>query len=151
MSVRDAFDALLAASTPLESVRATRAASAELDASLLGLVREALANGATWDQVADAAGLSPAAAKWRWQGNDSDISARIEAGRKRSQRPSSVPTDLPGLSVAEAARTLGVTPQAISLRVQNAQLHTETAAIAALTELLAAAGEPSQPAEAREA
>lgn len=45
---------------------------------------------------------------------------------------------------AQLAAQLGVTPQAISLRVQNAQLHTETAAIAALTELLEAAGEPPQ-------
>lgn len=130
MSVRDAFDALLAASSPLESVRATRAASAQLDASLLGIVRDALASGATWEEVADAAGLSPAAAKWRWQGTDDDIAARIEAGRKRSQRPSSVPTDLPGLSVAEAARSLGITPQAVYLRVTRGQLRSETVTIA---------------------
>ena len=130
MSVRDAFDALLAASTPLESVRATRAASAELDASLLGIVREALDSGATWDEVADAAGLSPAASKWRWQGTDADIEARIAAGRKRSQRPSSVPTDLPGLSVAEAARSLGITPQAVYLRVSRGQLRAEIVTIA---------------------
>jgi transposase-like protein len=130
VSVRDAFDALLAASTPLESVRATRAASAELDASLLGIVREALDSGATWDEVADAAGLSPAASKWRWQGTDADIEARIAAGRKRSQRPSSVPTDLPGLSVAEAARSLGITPQAVYLRVSRGQLRAEIVTIA---------------------
>lgn len=47
-----------------------------------------------------------------------------------------------GTTQARLAADLGVTPQAVSLRVQNAQLHTETAAIAALTELLAAAGEP---------
>ena len=130
MSVRDAFDALLAASTPLESVRATRAAASELDASLLGIVREALDGGASWDEVADAAGLTPAAAKWRWQGTDADIEARIAAGRKRSQRPSSVPTDLPGLSVAEAARSLGITPQAVYLRVTRGQLRAETVTIA---------------------
>ena len=49
-----------------------------------------------------------------------------------------------GTTQAQLAARLGVTPQAISLRVQNAQLHTETAAIAALTELLEAAGEPPQ-------
>jgi hypothetical protein len=49
-----------------------------------------------------------------------------------------------GITQAQLAARLGVTPQAISLRVQNAQLHTETAAIAALTELLEAAGEPPQ-------
>lgn len=48
-----------------------------------------------------------------------------------------------GMTQARLAAELGVTPQAISLRVQNAQLHTETAAIAALTELLAASGEPA--------
>jgi DNA-directed RNA polymerase specialized sigma24 family protein len=130
VSVRDAFEALLAAATPLEAVRATRAATAELDASLLGLVRDALAAGASWTEVADAAGLTPAAAKWRWQGTDAEISARVEAGRKRSQRPSSVPTDLPGLSVAEAAQSLGITPQAVYLRVSRGQLRAETVTIA---------------------
>ena len=52
-----------------------------------------------------------------------------------------------GTTQAELASRLGITPQAVSLRVQNAQLHTETAAIAALTELLAAAGEPPMPGE----
>ena len=47
-----------------------------------------------------------------------------------------------GVTQAQLAGTLGITPQAVSLRVQNAQLATEQAAIAALTELLAAAGEP---------
>jgi hypothetical protein len=50
-----------------------------------------------------------------------------------------------GTTQAKLAAELGVTPQAISLRVQNAQLHTENAAVAALTELLAAAGEPPAP------
>lgn len=49
-----------------------------------------------------------------------------------------------GSTQSQAAAALGVTPQAISLRVQNAQLHTERAAIAALAELLAAAGEPAR-------
>ncbi|MGE3194433.1 MAG: DNA-binding protein [Microbacteriaceae bacterium] len=47
-----------------------------------------------------------------------------------------------GATQAQLAAELGITPQAVSLRVQNAQLHTETAAIAALVELLEAAGEP---------
>ena len=49
-----------------------------------------------------------------------------------------------GMTQAQLAGRLGVTPQAVSLRVQNAQLHTETAAIAALVEVLEAAGEPPQ-------
>lgn len=47
-----------------------------------------------------------------------------------------------GATQAQLAAELGITPQAVSLRVQNAQLHTETAAIAALVALLEAAGEP---------
>jgi hypothetical protein len=47
-----------------------------------------------------------------------------------------------GATQAQLAADLGITPQAVSLRVQNAQLHTETAAIAALVALLDAAGEP---------
>ncbi|MEO8263075.1 MAG: DNA-binding protein [Pseudolysinimonas sp.] len=47
-----------------------------------------------------------------------------------------------GTTQAQLAASLGITPQAVSLRVQNAQLSTEQAAVDALTELLAAAGEP---------
>ena len=56
--------------------------------------------------------------------------ARQDAGRKRSVRPSSVPTDLPGLSVAEAATQLGVTPQAIYLQVSRGKLASQTIELA---------------------
>jgi transposase-like protein len=117
-----------AGASPLEVVRALRLASAELDAdpAALRAVRAALEAGASWSDVARAAQLSPAASRWRWQGDDAEIAARHEAGRKRSERPSSKPADLPGLSVAEAATQLGVTAQAIYLRVSRGQLRAET-------------------------
>jgi hypothetical protein len=93
---------------------------------MLHAVREALEAGSGWDDIAAAAGLKPAAAKWHWQGTDAEIAERHEAGRKRSARPSSVPTDLPGLSVAEAAAQLGVSAQAIYLRVTRGALRAET-------------------------
>ena len=113
---------------PLERLRAIRSliAALEQDPAALDAVRDALAAGAGWDQIADASGLKPAAAKWRWQGSDDEIASRHEAGRKRSARPSSVPTDLPGLSVAEAARRLGVSAQAIYLRVSRGTLAAST-------------------------
>jgi len=130
---RAALEQLLAldaddAANPLERVRALRTASAALDAdpAALRAVRAALEAGASWSDVAQAAQLSPAASRWRWQGSDGEIAARHEAGRKRSERPSSKPTDLPGLSVAEAAKQLGVTAQAIYLRVSRGQLRAET-------------------------
>jgi hypothetical protein len=49
-----------------------------------------------------------------------------------------------GSTQAQVAASLGITPQAVSLRVRKAHLNTERAAIAALTELLAAAGEPGR-------
>ncbi|MET4637345.1 hypothetical protein [Mycetocola sp. 2940] len=98
----------------------------EHDPATLQAVRDALDGGAGWDKVAAAAGLKPAAAKWRWQGTDAEIAERHEAGRKRSARPSSVPTGLPGLSVAEAAARLGVSAQAIYLRVSRGALRAET-------------------------
>jgi hypothetical protein len=109
-------------------LRGIRSLLAALDAdpAALAAVRAGLATGASWDEVADAAGLTPAAAKQRWAGDDAEIAARQEASRKRGQRPSSKPTDLPGLSVAEAAAKLGVTPQAIYLRVTRGQLRAET-------------------------
>lgn len=117
-----------AASAPLDRIDAIRGVLAELEAdpAALSAVRAALDAGASWSDVAQAAQLSPAASRWRWQGEDAEIAARHEAGRRRSERPSSRPTELPGLSVAEAATQLGVTAQAIYLRVSRGQLRAET-------------------------
>ena len=127
-SSRRALKALSAARTPLERVAAVRGAVAALDAddATLVAVREALDAGAAWSDIAAAAGVGIAAAKWRWQGTDPEIAARHAAGRKRAVRPSSRPADLPGLSVAEAAALLGVTVQAVYLRVSRGQLRAET-------------------------
>jgi transposase-like protein len=121
-----------AAASPLDIVQSLRVASAALesDPAALAAVRAALEAGASWSDVAQAAQLSPAASRWRWQGDDAEIAARHEAGRKRSERPSSKPTDLPGLSVAEAAKEFGVTAQAIYLRVSRGQLRAETVTLA---------------------
>ena len=114
---------------PLERLRGIRSLTVALEADAAGLaaVREALDAGATWEEVADAARLSPSAAKYRWAGDDAAIATRHEASRKRKrERPSSVPTDLPGESVSEAARRLGVTPQAIYQRVTRGLLEART-------------------------
>ena len=113
---------------PLTRVSDIRMLTVALEAeqAMLVAVREALTAGSTWTEIAEAAGLGLAAAKWRWQGTDDEISARHEAGRKRSARPSSVPTDLPGMSVADAAKALGVSVQAVYLRVTRGQLRAET-------------------------
>lgn len=109
---------------PLEVLRGIRALqnALETDPATLASVRAAVTAGAGWANVADAAGLKAAAARWRWLGTDAEIAARLAAGRKRSARPSSVPTDLPGLSVAEAASRLGVTASAIYLQVSRGTL-----------------------------
>ena len=114
---------------PLDRLRGIRSLVTALEADPAGLaaVREALDAGATWDEVADAAGLSPSAAKYRWAGDDDAIATRHEASRRRKrERPSSVPTDLPGESVSEAAKRLGVTPQAIYQRVTRGLLEART-------------------------
>ena len=115
-------------SSPIERLRGIRrlAAALETDAATLAGVRAALADGASWEEIAAAAGLKPAAAKWRWQGTDEEIAARQQAGRKRAARPSSVPTGLPGLSVAEAAAKLGVSAQAVYLQVSRGKLASRT-------------------------
>ncbi len=117
---------------PLARVRSIRALTIalETESAILQSVREALESGSSWTDVADAAGLGPAAAKWRWQGTDDEITARHEAGRKRAARPSSVPTDLPGLSVSDAAARLGVTPQAVYLKVSRGTLTARTVDLA---------------------
>jgi len=117
---------------PLTRVRDIRALTTalETESAMLHSVREALNGGSSWTEVADAAGLGPAAAKWRWQGTDEEIAARHEAGRKRATRPSSVPTDLPGLSVSDAAARLGVTPQAVYLKVTRGTLTARTVDLA---------------------
>ncbi|WP_104191097.1 hypothetical protein [Cryobacterium sp. Y82] len=114
--------------SPLNRLRAIRSLQAALDQdpATLVAVRAALAADTSWEQVADATGLKPPAARWRWGGSDEEISARLEAGRKRSARPSSVPTDLPGLSVAEAAAERGVSAQAIYLQVRRGTLVSRT-------------------------
>ena len=116
------------AGSPLDRLRAIRSlqTALEQDPATLAAVRGALAADVSWDQIADATGLKPPAAKWRWGGTDDEISARFEAGRKRSVRPSSVPTDLPGLSVAEAAAERGVSVQAIYLQVRRGTLVSRT-------------------------
>ncbi|RNE62286.1 hypothetical protein [Cryobacterium tepidiphilum] len=122
------LDTAQPAADPLERVRGIRSLIAELerDPATLQAVRDATAAGESWDAVAEAAGIKPAAAKWRWQGTDAEIIARLEAGRKRSARPSSRPTDLPGHSVAEAAEKLGVSAQAVYLQVSRGKLRAET-------------------------
>ena len=125
---RRALEALAHATDPLDRLTAVRQASAALDQepALLQGVRDSLDAGASWERIADAAGLGVSAAKWRWQGTDDQIAARLAAGRKRSARPSSVPTELPGQSVADAARTLGVTAQAVYLRISRGTLQATT-------------------------
>lgn len=112
------------AADPLDVLRGIRSVqnALETDAATLSSVRAAVSAGASWDDVAAAAGLKAAAARWRWLGTDEEIAARLAAGRKRSARPSSVPTDLPGLSVAEAAARLGVSASAIYLQVSRGTL-----------------------------
>jgi transposase-like protein len=114
---------------PLERLRGVRALAAALEAdpAALTAVREALDGGATWDEVAEAAGLSASAAKYRWAGDDDTIAERQESSRRRKRdRPSSAPTDLPGLSVSDAAKRLGLTPQAIYQRVSRGLLEATT-------------------------
>ncbi len=125
---RRALKALAHATDPLDRLSAMRQASAALEQepALLQAVRDSLDAGATWERIADAAGLGVSAAKWRWQGSDDQIAARLAAGRKRSARPSSVPTELPGQSVADAACTLGVTAQAVYLRISRGTLQATT-------------------------
>ncbi|MFC6354929.1 hypothetical protein [Luethyella okanaganae] len=133
-STRAALERLLSLETAdasadgLERLRAIRSLQLALDAepATLSAVREALADGADWNEIAEAAGLKAAAAKNRWYGGDAEIAARREASRKRSARPSAKPTGLPGLSVAEAAERLGVSVQAVYLRVTRGTLRAET-------------------------
>lgn len=120
------------ASRPLDRLAAIRRliTALEADGATLAAVREALDGGAGWDDVAASAGLGVAAAKWRWQGSDADIAARHEAGRKRAARPSSKPSDLPGLSVAEAAAQLDISVQGVYQRVTRGLLRGETVVLA---------------------
>lgn len=129
-ATRASVQGLLDARSGIERLRGIRSLSEFLKHEELAAVRDALDAGADWEAIADAAGLQPAAAKWRWQGTDAEIAERHEKGRKRSVRPSSVPTDLPGLSVAEAATALGISAQGVYLRASRGQVRTETVTIA---------------------
>jgi transposase-like protein len=113
---------------PLERLAGVRGLVSELeqDDAARDAVRDALDAGSSWEDIAAAAGLKAAAAKWRWQGSNEEILERHESGRKRSARPSNVPTDLPGVSVADAAKRLGVSAQAVYLRVARGTLRGDT-------------------------
>lgn len=127
-STQDAMHAAQNATAPLARLAGIRTliAALESDPATLTAVREAQDAGASWDEIGAAAGLGAAAAKWRWQGSDAEIAARHEAGRKRSARPSSKPVDLPGMSVAEAAKHLEISVQGVYQRVARGQLRAET-------------------------
>ena len=119
--------------SPLERLRGIRSliTALEADPASLLAVRAALDAGATWDDIADAAGLSASAAKYRWAGDDDEITARHEASRRRKrERPSTKPTDLPGLSVADAAARLGITAQGVYQRITRGLLTAETIELA---------------------
>jgi transposase len=115
-----------AATVPLARIRGIRSLTAllENEPALLDSVRAAKRDHESWDAIADAAGLKPAAAKWRWQGNDEEIAARHEQGRTRSR--TGKPDELPGMSVAEAAAAMGVGVQAIYQQVTRGTLRAET-------------------------
>ena len=127
-STQDAMRALENATEPLDRLAGIRNLIAALDhdAATLTAVREAVDAGASWDDIAGAAGLGLAAAKWRWQGSDAEIAARHEAGRKRAARPSAKPTNLPGMSVADAAKHFGISVQGVYQRVNRGLLRSET-------------------------
>ena len=125
---RAAIEAAQNATSPLDRLAGIRnlVAALESDPATLTAVREAQDAGAGWGEIAASAGLTVAAAKWRWQGTDAEIAARHEAGRQRAARPSSKPVGLPGMSVAEAATHLGITVQGVYQRVSRGQLRAET-------------------------
>lgn len=127
-ATRDALERLQNATEPLDRLAGIRGliATLESEPATLEAVREALGAGATWDEVAASAGLGVSAAKWRWQGDDAEIAARHEAGRKRAARPSSRPRDLPGMSVADAAKHFGISVQGVYQRISRGQVHSET-------------------------
>ena len=135
---RDAITRLLASDSsessppPLDRVRDIRRLVTLLEGepAVVQGVRDALEAGATWHEVAESAALRAPAAKWRWQGTDEEIAARHEAGRARAVRASSVPVDLPGRSVAEAAEKLGVTVQAVYLGISRGRIESRTIELA---------------------
>jgi hypothetical protein len=125
---QDAMRALQDATGPLDRLAGIRGliSALEDDAATLAAVREAQDAGVGWDAIAAAAGLGIAAAKWRWQGSDAEIAARAQAGRRRAARPSSKPSGLPGMSVAEAAHHLGISVQGVYQRITRGALRAET-------------------------
>jgi hypothetical protein len=125
---QDAMRAVQDATGPLDRLAGIRGliSALEDDAATLAAVREARDAGVGWDAIAGAAGLGAAAAKWRWQGSDAEIAARQEAGRRRAARPSSKPSGLPGMSVAEAAAHLGISVQGVYQRITRGALRAET-------------------------
>lgn len=83
--VRDAHHALAAASEPLAAVVASRRLRAALDAWEHDLVREASAQGQSWESVGRALQMSRQAAWERYRKPGAPQAHRLEAARQRQR------------------------------------------------------------------
>lgn len=99
--------------TRLDYVKAAQLLPQAVEELILKVARRAHAEGYTWADIADAAGLSSAqVAHHRWaEGREQ----RLDSLKKRvgGRRPSIATPDVPGRSAAEAARLLGCDPRTL--------------------------------------
>ncbi|MCU1585479.1 MAG: hypothetical protein JWM49_2035 [Microbacteriaceae bacterium] len=135
---RAALERLLEADTssaadPAALVRMLGQATARLDADdeMLRAVMAAQAAGVSWKQIGASLGINESACRSRYYGRAADLAGRkaeiakrkeATAKRARVRATSIVPTDLPGMSVAEYAAAAGLTPTVVYRMLDSGKL-----------------------------
>lgn len=108
--------------TKLDYVRAAQLLPQAVDDLILKVAREAHAEGYTWAEIAEAAGLSSAqVAHHRWADGREQ---RLDSLKKRvgGRRPSMATPNVPGRSAAEAARLLGCDPRTLPAKAATGEI-----------------------------
>ncbi|MBG9885508.1 hypothetical protein ABE10_02670, partial [Bacillus toyonensis] len=105
----------------LSRLRAARELQRDLEVAELEIAREARAEGASWADLAEAAGLNARSAAQRRYGA-STVDERKAAASESSRRAAPTAPAMPGLSIAETARRLGITDVTVRARIERGEI-----------------------------
>lgn len=131
--------------TPVSALQAAARVASEVKDVIQVLVDEAITNGATWAEIADALGLSsPSSAHYLYgpkSGRNSaeDRAEKLAVQRERvaAYRKTLQPKpELPGLSAMEAGRRLGIDRRTVKQRALRGEIETVTVTSANGTETM---------------
>lgn len=123
----DTHDALAALRKVREQQDAVRAKLADLDVVELEAAHAAKAAGASWRELALAAGLGGLTAAQRRYAPASISERRESVAASKVPGAKAAPDNLPGVSLAEAAKRLGITESQVRTRADRGEVKTVTA------------------------